>query len=254
MCGSHKAEASTWAFCHVHQNLADVHGMCEGCLLSFAADDKSNLETYRSLTGKLGGAGIGGAGLSLGSGSGGKGMEDGALCSCCSMIVKVRSFPFAVLQRDDGDVGIGGVFRDVSRDRCVDEVDHAGYSVLKTSDSESELLQRVGESRRSPKDAAAINNLKEEFTFGHTEIKIADGNAEEEVPNYSDLTQVQDHVTDRIHPEDPKECPNIKANIQSNDLPRTDGEQITRNSDTRGMHYPSQIFISFPLPFFYLHM
>lgn len=233
MCSSHKAEASSWAFCHVHQNLADVHGMCEGCLLSFAADGRSNLETYRSLTGKLGGAGIGGAGLSLGSGSGGKGMENGALCSCCSVTVEVRSFPFAVLQRDDGDVGIGGVFRDVSRDRCVDEVDHAGYSVLKTSDSESELLQRVGESRRSLKDAGAINNLKEEFTFGHTEIKIADGNAEEELPNYSELTQVQDHVTDKIHPEIPKECPNIKANIQSNDLPRTDAEQITRNSDTR---------------------
>lgn len=54
MCSSHKAEASSWAFCHIHKKLVDVHRMCEGCLLSFAADKKSNIETYRSLVGKLG--------------------------------------------------------------------------------------------------------------------------------------------------------------------------------------------------------
>jgi hypothetical protein len=43
-------------------------------------------------------------------------------------------------------------------------------------------------------------------------------------------TQVQDHVTHKNHAEDPKEWPNIEGNIQSNNLPRTDGEQITTDS------------------------
>lgn len=54
ICKVHKSEISSLAFCHVHQKLADVHDMCEGCLLSFATEKKSNPETYRSLVGKLG--------------------------------------------------------------------------------------------------------------------------------------------------------------------------------------------------------
>jgi hypothetical protein len=220
MCSSHKAEASSWAFCHVHQNLADVHAMCEGCLLSFAADDKSNLETYRSLAGKLGGR-IGDAGFGHGFGPGSsseeKVMEDGALCSCCSLPLKVRSCPFVVLQRNDG------------------EMNRVGYSELKTSDSESELLQSVGEVGRSSEHADIIDNLKEDFALIHGQIKIAYGNAEEKVANYSKLTRVQDRVSDQIVSEDSKEWPDVKANIQSNDLPLPDGQEISENSHAQGV-------------------
>uniref|UniRef100_A0A6N2LVR9 GTD-binding domain-containing protein n=1 Tax=Salix viminalis TaxID=40686 RepID=A0A6N2LVR9_SALVM len=54
ICGNHKLEISSLVFCHSHNNLVDVHGMCENCLFSFAAINKSNAETYRLLVGKLG--------------------------------------------------------------------------------------------------------------------------------------------------------------------------------------------------------
>lgn len=54
ICHAHKLEISSLAYCRVHGKLADVHEMCEGCLFSFAAEKKSNAETYRSLLAKLG--------------------------------------------------------------------------------------------------------------------------------------------------------------------------------------------------------
>lgn len=54
ICNSHKSEISSLAYCHVHRKLVDVSEMCEGCLLSFATEKKSNPETYRLLVGKLG--------------------------------------------------------------------------------------------------------------------------------------------------------------------------------------------------------
>ncbi|KAJ6359978.1 hypothetical protein OIU77_004060 [Salix suchowensis] len=54
ICGDHKLEVSSLVFCHAHNNLVDVHGMCENCLFSFATINKSNAETYRLLVGKLG--------------------------------------------------------------------------------------------------------------------------------------------------------------------------------------------------------
>ncbi|CAL1382857.1 unnamed protein product [Linum trigynum] len=54
VCRSHKLEVSSLVLCHAHNNLVDVHGMCETCLFSFATTNKSNAETYRLLVGKLG--------------------------------------------------------------------------------------------------------------------------------------------------------------------------------------------------------
>ncbi|XVF31059.1 hypothetical protein REPUB_Repub16aG0112800 [Reevesia pubescens] len=54
VCGDHKLEISSLVYCHAHNKLVDVHGMCESCLLSFATINKSNAETYRLLVGKLG--------------------------------------------------------------------------------------------------------------------------------------------------------------------------------------------------------
>ncbi|XP_058087012.1 myosin-binding protein 1-like [Magnolia sinica] len=54
ICRAHKLEISSFAYCHAHEKLANTHGMCEGCLFSFATEKKSNSEAYRSLVGKLG--------------------------------------------------------------------------------------------------------------------------------------------------------------------------------------------------------
>ncbi|KAM3290346.1 myosin-binding protein 1 isoform X2 [Capsicum chacoense] len=54
ICPSHKLKISSLVLCHNHNNLVDVHGMCESCLFSFATVNKSNAETYRLLVGKLG--------------------------------------------------------------------------------------------------------------------------------------------------------------------------------------------------------
>ncbi|KAM7269626.1 hypothetical protein ACFE04_025123 [Oxalis oulophora] len=54
VCLDHKLEISSSVFCHAHNKLVDVHGICESCLFSFATINKSNSETYRLLVGKLG--------------------------------------------------------------------------------------------------------------------------------------------------------------------------------------------------------
>lgn len=54
ICPSHKYKISSLVLCHNHNNLVDVHGMCESCLFSFATVNKSNAETYQLLVGKLG--------------------------------------------------------------------------------------------------------------------------------------------------------------------------------------------------------
>lgn len=54
LCHKHKVKVSSLVLCHLHENLVDVHGMCESCLFSFATVKKSNAETYRLLVGKLG--------------------------------------------------------------------------------------------------------------------------------------------------------------------------------------------------------
>ncbi|XP_019233503.1 PREDICTED: myosin-binding protein 1-like isoform X2 [Nicotiana attenuata] len=54
ICPNHKLKISSLVLCHSHNNLVDVHGICESCLFSFATVNKSNAETYRLLVGKLG--------------------------------------------------------------------------------------------------------------------------------------------------------------------------------------------------------
>ncbi|KAI3973013.1 hypothetical protein MKX01_019671 [Papaver californicum] len=54
ICSAHKLEVSSLVFCHIHNKIADVHGLCESCLFSFATERKSNPETFRLLVGKLG--------------------------------------------------------------------------------------------------------------------------------------------------------------------------------------------------------
>ncbi|KAL0458272.1 UNVERIFIED_CONTAM: putative myosin-binding protein 4 [Sesamum latifolium] len=51
ICSNHKEEISSLVSCTVHQKLADVHGMCEECLMPIAMQNDS--ESYKLLVGKL---------------------------------------------------------------------------------------------------------------------------------------------------------------------------------------------------------
>ncbi|KAJ8428218.1 hypothetical protein Cgig2_016802 [Carnegiea gigantea] len=53
ICEGHKKELSSLAYCHVHGKLSDLRTMCEGCLLSFATDNRSDPEAYKSMSGVL---------------------------------------------------------------------------------------------------------------------------------------------------------------------------------------------------------
>ncbi|CAL0305051.1 unnamed protein product [Lupinus luteus] len=53
ICESHKKDISSLAFCHNHKKLSDIRKMCEGCLLSFATERESDIDTYKSLVGIL---------------------------------------------------------------------------------------------------------------------------------------------------------------------------------------------------------
>ncbi|XP_062212701.1 probable myosin-binding protein 5 isoform X2 [Phragmites australis] len=244
MCSTHKAEASSWAFCHNHQKLADVHSMCEACLLSFAADKKSNLETYQSLVGKLS-IRIGNTGcrnnFSLRTdATEAPVLKEDIVCSCCSRPLKVKSYPSVVLQSKACGIDVEEISRDVSKYQCIDEINYVAYSELKTSDCESEPWHRGCDPRSLLDDAT--DNSTEDFTFGHPQIKIGDGNpsddnAQENVREQSESIPVQNGGANKKTFEDSGELckiqANEKANIQSTDGPSKGDQQITEDSDTR---------------------
>ncbi|KAG9154581.1 hypothetical protein Leryth_017337 [Lithospermum erythrorhizon] len=91
ICHNHKSQISSLVLCCLHSKLADVHGMCENCLFSFATVNKSNSETYRLLVGKLlAGPHIGLDGDSLlGDSSIGSGTKS---CSCCNEQCMPRTY------------------------------------------------------------------------------------------------------------------------------------------------------------------
>ncbi|PIA31460.1 hypothetical protein AQUCO_04900037v1 [Aquilegia coerulea] len=167
ICGAHKLEISSLVFCHIHNKLADVHGMCEGCLCSFSTEKKSNSETYRLLVGKLGTA------LEC-SDNQDTLLRDPALdssikrlCSCCNKPWVSRSDTHKMVDYesttpDVGEVDIGlpaSVEKNLLHDdglNCMEKISgevasssfntdsyplpHVEYGVLKiTSDSESEV-------------------------------------------------------------------------------------------------------------------
>ncbi|XP_062214310.1 probable myosin-binding protein 5 isoform X2 [Phragmites australis] len=243
MCNSHKAEASSWAFCHIHQKLVDVHSMCEACLLSFATDKKSNLQTYRSLVGKLG-LGIGNVCCNNNYGRNNATeapfLTEDTLCSCCSRPLKVKSYSFLVLQSKASGIGIEEICRDVSRDQCIDEINYVAYSELKTSDSESEPWQVGGNVGSLLKDDA--DNLKEGFGLDHPLTKNADDippydNSQEKIHEQSESILVQNGDSDNMLSENSGELCNIqadgKAKLHSTDLPVEDCQKITEDFDRR---------------------
>ncbi|KAG8098578.1 hypothetical protein GUJ93_ZPchr0013g37162 [Zizania palustris] len=161
MCTSHKAEASSWAFCHTHQKLVDVHTMCQPCLASSATQDKLGFSN-------------GNVGCRLGSSLG----KD-TPCSCCSSPLKLKSYPSVVLQKMASAIDTEEKnSRCSSRGMRVDEDNCVTYSELKTSDSESE-------------------EEEEELTLSHPQTETAgaippDSIAQDEVLKNSGLIQLQD--------------------------------------------------------------
>uniref|UniRef100_A0A0E0KK90 GTD-binding domain-containing protein n=1 Tax=Oryza punctata TaxID=4537 RepID=A0A0E0KK90_ORYPU len=244
MCNSHKAEASSWAFCHIHQKLVDVHSMCESCLLSFATDKKSNLATYRSLAGKLR-VGIGNEdcrlSFSLDNASEASVIKEdttNTLCSCCSSPLKVKSYPSVVLQNIASAIDTEVNSRHVSRDQLVEEISNVRYSELKTSDSESEPWQHGGVASLLDD---AVDNLKEDFTLIHPQTKFAgvispDDIAQDQMAKNSDLIQLQNGGSDSKNSQVSAELYNLKAdgnaNLQSTDFSRKTVQHPTEDSDT----------------------
>ncbi|KAK6164548.1 hypothetical protein DH2020_001412 [Rehmannia glutinosa] len=52
LCNNHREEISSLVSCSVHGKFADVHGMCEECLVPIVRQIKSNSDSYRLLVGK----------------------------------------------------------------------------------------------------------------------------------------------------------------------------------------------------------
>ncbi|KAJ6762949.1 MYOSIN-BINDING PROTEIN 1 [Salix purpurea] len=147
ICGNHKLEVSSLVFCHAHNNLVDVHGMCENCLFSFATINKSNAETYRLLVGKLGedsSSGLDQDPL----------LDDHSsvtrLCSCCNEPWIPRGYCQKLIRA--ASVGSGAAkIKKTKRSTPIrstrrrtsgfDPLSHVGYTELKfISDTESEVM------------------------------------------------------------------------------------------------------------------
>ncbi|KMT10305.1 hypothetical protein BVRB_5g120570 [Beta vulgaris subsp. vulgaris] len=158
LCSNHKLEISSLGSCHNHGRLADVHAMCEECLLSFAKNESSE-ETYKILVGKLGSDCLQKPMLNLDSGSCSLTTK---LCSCCSKAWRsrpnvhkfVQSKPSNAVPKPDIPLPKSPGHRCVNRqdglkkknDRFslsttdYDSLSHVGYTEVKiSSDSESDF-------------------------------------------------------------------------------------------------------------------
>uniref|UniRef100_A0A7N0TVX3 GTD-binding domain-containing protein n=1 Tax=Kalanchoe fedtschenkoi TaxID=63787 RepID=A0A7N0TVX3_KALFE len=177
-CSNHQSEISQLVLCHAHCKLANVHGMCETCLFSFATINKSNSETYRLLVGKLGDnpeSDIEQEPLIKGNKHG-----NTRQCCCCNELWCPKGYPENLLRTCSVDHDVSHLdiplTRDIGRDllqhkqksrRPVEASDvsheyHVGYSELKiTSDAESEVVISEYESNTAHNE---INDPKLEET------------------------------------------------------------------------------------------
>lgn len=172
ICGNHKLEISSSVFCHFHEKLVDVHGICESCLFSFATKDKSNAETYRLLVGKLGAEDLSGFDEDLLLDDHNK-LKNSSMkhCSCCNELWTARSYAQTLLKTKsigfnaaDLDIPLDHEFRQDVDDlkmeaktpyqstvmKTEDSLVNFGYTELKiTSDTESEIQASDNEDTRA---------------------------------------------------------------------------------------------------------
>ncbi|XVF42246.1 hypothetical protein PTKIN_Ptkin01aG0345500 [Pterospermum kingtungense] len=176
VCGEHKLEISSLVYCHAHNKLVDVHGMCESCLFSFATINKTNAETYRLLVGKLGEDFDCGPDENPSLENHKLGHSTIRYCSCCNepcmpkgyRLIQTRSnlaqaaefdlpLPVSVENGQDDHKRSDNVsISDKARRKNVpDPLSHVAYTELKiTSDSESEVSIDSGDEE----DALIIEN------------------------------------------------------------------------------------------------
>lgn len=163
ICKKHKLQISSLVHCKLHNNLVDVHGICENCLFSFATGNKSNAETYRLLVGKLGDEPHVGLDDDPLLADNSLGALDGKKCSCCHqqwisrgqtcMLFRTASHEATGLDapllatnihdRDEReetrDVSSQKTLRSWKDKKSVDPLPHIEYEKVKmTSDTESE--------------------------------------------------------------------------------------------------------------------
>nr|CAD1828039.1 unnamed protein product [Ananas comosus var. bracteatus] len=207
---SSKSEISSLALCRAHQKLANVHELCENCLLSFATEKKSNLETYRSLVGKLG--------LDFDQGEYDYFDEDDEVplldesmssfpfernCSCCSEPLKKKSRGVGVLRKKSSGIKnatkTGNPIPDLvehestepngvyhSKDEGADHLSHIGYRELKiTSDSESETPFI---------DGNETDELREDFVPQDAEMEPVDVHTNSLYVNPSDSAVIEKSI------------------------------------------------------------
>lgn len=163
ICKKHKLQISSLVHCKLHENLVDVHGICENCLFSFATVNKSNAETYRLLVGKLGDVPLVGLDDDPLIADNSLSALDGRKCSCCHqpwisrgqrcMLFRTGSYeateldaPLLASNIHDRDEREG--MRDLSSQKTLgswkakksgDPLPHIEYEKVKmTSDTESE--------------------------------------------------------------------------------------------------------------------
>ncbi|KAI3984808.1 hypothetical protein MKX01_039425 [Papaver californicum] len=157
ICIAHKLEISSLVYCHIHDKLADVCDMCEGCLFSFTSEKKSALETNRFLVGKLGNNLESCFHLDASP----KDPSSKKHCSCCKETWISRAYDQKSFQKksigpegkgghsylnhtdglETGNKKISGQLKtSYLRSRSFEALSHIGYSELKlTSESESEI-------------------------------------------------------------------------------------------------------------------
>ncbi|XP_074311423.1 myosin-binding protein 1 isoform X2 [Silene latifolia] len=178
ICGNHKLDISSLVYCHFHEKLVDVRGMCETCLFSFATKDKSNAETYRLLVGKLGEKDLSGY-------DEGTSFDDNHVtetlkhCSCCNELWNPRRHPQTLFQTKStgGDVSLS---REASRDLDSLEKDAMKTPVSSTIIHVREMTEDYSLEKEANKTQASstIIHVKEKIEdplahFGFTELKIS---------------------------------------------------------------------------------
>ncbi|CAL5194602.1 unnamed protein product [Lathyrus oleraceus] len=189
ICSYHKSEISSLVYCCEHDNLVNIQGVCETCILSTATVDKLNAESSKLLVGK-----------SVEEESGSMFDRDPLLdtserriagqCSCCSEQFVLncydKNFVFT---------------KSTARSRAVD------FDVL--DDVENSLYEKISAKPFvSVRDARVRNDHADRLSrVGYTELKISsDTESEYEVP-LSDDDGVSEPVLRRDDAEDDVRVP-----------------------------------------------
>lgn len=196
LCHKHKLKISSLVLCHLHENLVDVHGMCETCLFSFATVNKSNAETYRLLVGKLGDEPHSGLLPDFLIADDNSDSLEGRKCTCCNenftsrchveMLSQIKRIGYQeadfgaplvatnghdrVEMKDFTDVLFPNIKASSSMELDIDHLVHVGYQKVKaTSDTESigyvaadfhePLLATIGHDNDGPKEFLDVSSL-----------------------------------------------------------------------------------------------